>query len=59
MPKTALTARVVATAKHDPENAGNQTFTWDTKLGGFALAVSETGRKSYIIQYRAVTSRAG
>ena len=38
--------------QHDPDNAGNHTFVWDTKLGGFALAVSETGRKSFIIQYR-------
>jgi integrase len=53
VPKTTLTAKVVAGAKHDPDNAGNQTFVWDSKLGGFALAVSETGRKSFIIQYRA------
>ena len=53
MPRIVLTAVAVARAKPDPEVGGNPTFYWDAKLGGFALSVAPSGRKVYVIQYRA------
>jgi hypothetical protein len=51
MPRIKLTQSAVARAEHDG-NDRNNSFYWDTALGNFALAVSPSGRKTYVIQYR-------
>lgn len=44
-----LSKRVVDSAK----TKGNDYFVWDDDLPGFGLRVFTSGRKSYVIQYRA------
>jgi integrase len=53
MPKQKLTEALVARARWDPKDRLNASFYWDIDPGGFALAVAPSGRKTYIIQYRA------
>jgi integrase len=50
--RAKLTAGVVAKAKHDGEDAGNPIFVWDTAQRNFGLAVTPSGAKSFVIQYR-------
>ena len=45
-----ITKTVVGAAKPDPAKA--QTFVWDDKLKGFGLRITNSGVKSYIIEYR-------
>jgi hypothetical protein len=44
-----LTKRVVDAALPRP---GRRYMVWDTELKGFALRVSESGTKSYVLRYR-------
>ena len=53
MPTVKLTPDFVKKAKPDASVGRNPTFHWDAKLAGFALAVAPTGRKTFVVQYRA------
>ena len=53
MPSVKLTPDFVKKAKPDASVGRNPTFHWDAKLAGFALAVAPTGRKTFVVQYRA------
>ena len=55
-PSAKLTKRVVDAALPRP----GRYIVWDTELKGFALRVSESGTKSYVLRYRPRgTGRAG
>jgi integrase len=45
-----LTKRVVDSVKPDP--AGKDLFLWDREVQGFALKVTGSGLRSYVLQYR-------
>jgi integrase len=53
VPTVKLTPDFVKKAKPSSSVGRNPTFHWDSKLAGFALAVAPTGRKTFIVQYRA------
>lgn len=54
MPK--ITKRFVDSAHAEPDRA--QTLLWDSRLKGFGLRVSASGKKSYIFQYRNAHGRS-
>jgi integrase len=59
MPAVTLTKRVVdaAAPEHGPDGRPRRTFLFDADTAGFGLMVTESGAKSFIIQYRAGRGR--
>jgi hypothetical protein len=53
MPK--LTKRLIDSLEAD---AGRDHFIWDSRLTGFGLRLTRTGRQSYVIQYRTAFGRS-
>jgi integrase len=53
MPK--LTKRLIDSLEAEPDR---DRFVWDSKLTGFGLRLTRTGRKSYLIQYRNAFGRS-
>jgi integrase len=57
MPTVKLTAAFVNRAAVEP--GASRTLYWDEVLPGFGLAVTGTGHKSFVVQYRAGRGRQG
>src|SRR5215470_16574732 len=57
MPTVKLTAAFVERATVEPGQ--DRTTYWDEGIPGFGLRVTKGGHKSYVVQYRAGTGRAG
>jgi len=55
MPKVDLTEKIVSTIKPP---AKGRAILWDTRVRGLGVLVTETGHKSFVVQYQVGSGRA-